>query len=137
MLKSRIHKFAVAAATIASAVGLATLGVVATGAASASTHGSASVSTVAAGSSASSCAAIGYVYEEQIKENVVFCGPGYYYRPSGGWTVGAVYPYTNNRWWLHENGGAYCIRGKDFLYGVPAAYQDPANILVSTNTAAC
>jgi hypothetical protein len=137
MMKRGTPKLAVAAVTIASAIGFTSLGAVGTGTAFASSPGSSPTTTVASGSSAPSCNAVGYVYEEQINKNVTFCGLGYYYRPAGGWTIGGIYPYTNNRWWLHENGGGYCIRGSDFLHGIPSAYLHPTNILVSANTAPC
>jgi hypothetical protein len=137
MLKRGIPRLAIAAVTIASAIGFTSLGAVGTGTAFASSTGSFPTTTAASGFTAASCNAVGYVYEEQINQNVTFCGLGYYYRPKGGWTIGGIFPYTNNRWWLHENGKAYCIRDKDFLHGIPSGFTNPVNILVSSNTSAC
>lgn len=94
---------------------------------------------------AASCDAVGLVYEAQVNKNVTFCGLGFYYRPSGGWTVGLVTPYTHNRWWFHQNadntGWSWCT---DYTHEdgfgivpIPSRYQHPGNIQVSANMATC
>jgi putative alpha-1,2-mannosidase len=94
---------------------------------------------------AAACNAVGVVYEAQVNKNVTFCGLGFYYKPSGGWTVALVTPSTHNRWWFHQNadntGWSWCT---DYTHAngfgivpIPAARQHPGNIQVSANTATC
>jgi hypothetical protein len=93
----------------------------------------------ASGVSPASCNAVGQIWENGGA--VTFCGTGFYYQPSGGWTVTSIVQYNSDRWWFHQysnnTGWAYCIQGRTSGAGIPTAYQHPGNIQVSTNTAAC
>jgi hypothetical protein len=70
------------------------------------------------------------------------CSPGTFH--DGGdpyrWPVTYIWVYAANRVWFHQNedgsGWSYCFSG-GYEGSVPAAYQDPGNIFISTNTAAC
>jgi hypothetical protein len=74
--------------------------------------------------------------------DIGLCSTGTYY--DGGnpyrWPVTYVWNYASNRVWFHQNqdgsGWSKCFTG-GYIGSVPAAYQHPGNIFISTNTAPC
>jgi len=73
---------------------------------------------------------------------IPLCSTGNFY--DGGapyrWPVTYVWNYAAERVWFHQyedgSGWAKCFSG-GYIGSVPAAYQDPGNIFISDNTAAC
>jgi len=105
-----------------------------------SAHGTAVAKAAATTSITPALSACDVVYWRDTSSDL--CATGTYY--DGGapyrWPVTTLDLYAPNRVWLHQNedgsGWSLCLTG-GYQWTVTGDYQDPGNILVSGNTAAC